>query len=511
MLIHLSRLQSEQALQKAAALAKEAAEEVADAALDGHGASQEEVYRQVLFLAEAGPGSDGSEPKLALEGLDASVLGCLKRLGGDADALESGDLPRILLTGGWLLSHFRRQPACPPQVSASLFNVAVRSTNLETAAAAYKAVVTLLGDDPSCLALLSNTDVPQGTPLGTTQAPRQTNVVQFPTDTDYLSALRFLGYQAPGTHKGAGQRRGNRAGTAEAVHATEGNVSEEGEPHSVLAVAAENSMRLSNLQFLIRLLVAFCRAEAASAPSAGGLAGGSETPQLFLALLQLRFDPVAQILSPELEVAMPALLTVMEERVWERSFAMMVAGSSEAGNPSPSGRAHLEVLRRVVVPPVTRMAILWQHATLALLSRVVKGEVGGSSMRRGTPQLVNIKDHLESSSWLAGDPVLAAKAVWKKATGGRKKAPTTAEAIAAGTPVPSGSAGVVTLRVAIETADLLLWACLRDRNLDRAFIKRWHTFLTCISSQAGQAGDLDSKLLRTFITSTLTRDEHETS
>eukprot|EP00884_Botryococcus_braunii_P017217 jgi/Botrbrau1/4179/Bobra.0192s0039.1 len=49
---HLSRLQSEQALQKAAALAKEAAEEVADAALDGHGASQEEVYRQVLFLAE---------------------------------------------------------------------------------------------------------------------------------------------------------------------------------------------------------------------------------------------------------------------------------------------------------------------------------------------------------------------------------------------------------------------------------------------------------------------------
>lgn len=68
------------------------------------------------------------------------------------------------------------------------------------------------------------------------------------------------------------------------------------------------------------------------------------------------------------------MLDVMEERMWERSFAGMVAEASEVGNPAPSGRPHLEVLRRVV-PQGTRMSLLWQHATLALLSRLTKREV----------------------------------------------------------------------------------------------------------------------------------------
>lgn len=75
---------------------------------------------------------------------------------------------------------------------------------------------------------------------------------------------------------------------------------------------------------------------------------------------------------------------------------------------------------------------------------------------------------LDCSDWLAGDPLQAAKKVWKKADGGKKKGPGAAGALAVGGVLPSVSLGVETLRVAIEAADLLLWPSIKARALDRA-------------------------------------------
>lgn len=86
-------------------------------------------------------------------------------------------------------------------------------------------------------------------------------VVQFPADVDYLAALRFLGYQSPGSQKGTGHHRGNRIAKAEAASDTNQIVVDDGETNADSALAAESHTRLSNLRFLIRLLIIFCRAE----------------------------------------------------------------------------------------------------------------------------------------------------------------------------------------------------------------------------------------------------------
>jgi hypothetical protein len=52
-------------------------------------------------------------------------------------------------------------------------------------------------------------------------------------------------------------------------------------------------------------------------PHDGGLRDGAETHQLLLALLHLRFDPVAQILSPDLEVQ-PCHAEPSIECIWSR-------------------------------------------------------------------------------------------------------------------------------------------------------------------------------------------------
>lgn len=54
-----------------------------------------------------------------------------------------------------------RQQECPVVVSNSLFSIAARSRDLNMAAAAYKALVTLLGFDTKRVALFIPSNVPE--------------------------------------------------------------------------------------------------------------------------------------------------------------------------------------------------------------------------------------------------------------------------------------------------------------------------------------------------------------
>jgi hypothetical protein len=69
-----------------------------------------------------------------------------------------------------------------------------------------------------------------------------------------------------------------------------------------------------------------------------------------------------------------AVVDVMDTPTWEKGFSVLVAGASEVGNPTSSGRSHLEALRRLP-PQGERMLLIWQHAAAALLSRILKGQV----------------------------------------------------------------------------------------------------------------------------------------
>lgn len=425
----------------------EAAEQMTAAAqqqareLQGEEDPEPVVLHQVLFPAEV-----QDPPECSFAGVEDLIAGCTQELHSLSGAAASKvDLPCALLLNGWLQRFcFTSGKPCSAALIQNLFQLLALSQSLKVATAAFKTLMALLGDTHQYEALLGcHTSLPTLSSLYDAQS-QPPALLAVPSDQDFVQAFKALGL-APFDERQIDPAKDERP--------MSGNQ----------AKPAVLKGTLYHLQLLLRTLPAVCRyhtqAPRESSLKAIGLF------QLLLILLSLRLDPVGQLLAIEVQMAMEAVLSAVDDKEWENKFAVIAHQAAQLG---PSHRAHLAALKQL--PAQCNRGYALQQAGVGYLLRSLcltpkKGQPKEVGFAVSAGSAVDPQEVIEACSWFQAGGASVAKACQGE----------------------QALYSLWELETCINAADLLLWPHIKKAKelgtggLSTDFRSSWQEYIQALS------------------------------